>query len=84
VTSKLERLGLILFGAGVALLTEHIINFGASFTYPPYLDHGLYGLIMIIISFIILARRSGDDARPEQANLNAISGAPRQPSRGDA
>jgi len=58
--SKLERFGYVLFGAGVALLGEKIVNYGASFTYPPYLDHGLYGLIMIAISFLVLARGEDD------------------------
>lgn len=54
---KVKRFGYVLFGAGVALLGEKIVNYGASFTYPPYLGHGLYGLVMVVISFIIFARR---------------------------
>jgi len=54
---KVKRFGYALFGAGVALLGEKVVNYRASYTYPPYLDHGLYGLIMIAISVIILARR---------------------------
>lgn len=53
----LKRLGYILFGFGIALLLEKIVNYGFSFTYPPILDHGLYGLIAVIAAFIILARR---------------------------
>jgi len=64
MVSKVKRFGYVLFGAGVALLGEKIVNYGASLTYPPYLDHGLYGLIMIAISFLVLARReNGEDAR---------------------
>jgi len=54
---KVKRFGYVVFGAGVALLGEKIINYGASYTYPPYIDHGLYGLCCIIISFVLLARR---------------------------
>jgi len=57
MVSKVKSFGYVLFGAGVALLGEKLVNYGASFTYPPYLDHGLYGLVMVVISFIILARR---------------------------
>jgi len=62
---KVKRFGYVLFGAGVALLGEKLVNYGASFTYPPYLDHGLYGLIMIAISFIMLAKRSRGGAGHE-------------------
>lgn len=54
--NKREALGMILFGIGVALLGEHIIVHGCSFSYPPWADHGLYGLISIIISFFLLAK----------------------------
>ena len=66
---RVKRFGYVLFGAGTALLGEKLINCGASLTYPPYLDHGLYGLIMIAISFIVLAGREDDEdarARPSQ------------------
>jgi len=64
--NKVKRFGYVLFGAGVALLGEKIVNYGASVTYPPYLDHGLYGLIMVAISFIMLAKgkmRTRSDAQ---------------------
>lgn len=48
---------MILFGAGVGLLGEHIVNYGCSFSWPPIYDHGLYGLIAIVISFLLLAKR---------------------------
>lgn len=54
---KMRRLGYVLFGFGCALLLEKIVNYGAALTYPPILDHGLYGLIAIVAAFIILARR---------------------------
>jgi len=61
---KVKRFGYVLFGAGVALLGEKIVNYGASLTYPPnLLDHGLYGLIMITISFLILIKPARSDAR---------------------
>jgi len=63
--SRVKRFGYVLFGAGVALLGEKIVNYGASFTYPPYLDHGLYGLIMVAISFIMLVKRNGGGAGHE-------------------
>jgi len=58
---KVKRFGYILFGAGVALLGEHIVSYGVSFDMILQ-DHGLYGLIMIVVSFIILAKRRGEDA----------------------
>lgn len=51
---KLRRVGYILFGFGCALLIEKIVNYGFAFTYPPILDHGLYGSVAIILAFIIL------------------------------
>jgi len=61
MVSRVKRFGYVLFGAGVALLGEKIVDYGASLTYPPYLDHGLYGLIMIAISFFVLARRESHE-----------------------
>lgn len=55
--NRRKALGMILFGAGVALLGEHIYYWGCSFSWPPIWDHGLYGLICIVISFILLAKR---------------------------
>lgn len=53
--SRLCRAGLLLMGAGVALLIEHIVSYGVS--WDCILEcHGLYGLIMIIISFFILKK----------------------------
>jgi len=57
VNDRLKRLGYVLFGFGAALILEKIVNYGAAFTYPPILDHGLYGLIAVIAAFIILSRR---------------------------
>jgi len=54
--SKLKRFGYVLFGAGAALLGEHIISYGVS--WDMILDcHGLLGFASITISFIILAKR---------------------------
>jgi hypothetical protein len=52
-----RRFAYILFGAGAALLGEKLVDYGFSLTYPPLADHGLYGLIMIIISFLILVKK---------------------------
>jgi len=60
VLEKLGRLGLILFGAGVALLGEHIYYWGCSFSMPPWTDHGFYGLILIVMSVILLAKKEED------------------------
>ena len=57
MNDRLRRLGYVLFGFGSALLLEKIVNYGATFTYPPVWDHGLYGLIAVIAAFIILSRR---------------------------
>lgn len=57
MSGRVKRLGYVLFGFGSALLLEKIVNYGASLTYPPLLDHGLYGLIAVIAAFIILIRR---------------------------
>jgi hypothetical protein len=57
VSDRLRRLGYVLFGFGAALMLEKIVNYGAAFTYPPILDHGLYGLLAIVAAFIILSRR---------------------------
>ena len=56
--AKLRRFGFLLWAAGSALMLEKIVNYGAVYTYPPHLlDHGLYGLLMVILGFILLARR---------------------------
>jgi len=52
---KVKRFGYVLFGAGVALLGEHIVSYGVSFDMVLQ-NHGLYGLIMIAIAFILLAK----------------------------
>jgi hypothetical protein len=57
MSDRLRRLGYVLFGFGAALMLEKIVNYGAAFTHPPILDHGLYGLIAVIAAFIILSRR---------------------------
>jgi len=49
---KFRRLGYILFGFGVALLLEKLVNYGQAYT-PPILGHGLYGLIAIVIAIIL-------------------------------
>jgi len=85
MVSKVKRFGYVLFGAGVALLAEKIVNYGASFTYPPILDHGIYGLIMIIISFILLARRESGEGAGARASLSIVlARASDQQRRGDA
>jgi len=48
----LKRLGYVLFGAGTALLGEHIILYG--FTEWELFGHETYGLIMILLAFILL------------------------------
>jgi len=55
---RVKRFGYILFGAGVALLGEHIITYG--YTEGELLGHETYGLIAIIISFILLARTKNE------------------------
>ncbi len=56
--SKVKRLGYILFGVGLALLGEHVINYG--YTEWELLGHETYGLIAVIISFILLMRTKNE------------------------
>jgi len=54
--SEESRGALLLLGAGIALLVEHVVTYGVS--WDCIIEcHGLYGLIMIILSFIILRRK---------------------------
>ena len=59
---KLCRLGVFLVGFGVALVTEKIVNYGAVITPPLPFDHGLYGVISIVIGTILTYkyRKKGD------------------------
>ncbi len=52
--SKVKRFGYVLFGVGIALLGEHVVNYG--YTEWEFLGHETYGLIAIIIAFVLLAR----------------------------
>lgn len=53
--NKIKRFGYILFGAGAALLGEHIVTYG--YTEWEIFGHETVGLIAILISFVLLARR---------------------------
>ncbi|MHC1586606.1 MAG: hypothetical protein ACXQTV_03580 [Candidatus Hecatellaceae archaeon] len=56
--SRLRRLGLLCWAAGSILMLEKILNYGAIYTYPPhFFDHGLYGLILVAVGFILLAKK---------------------------
>ena len=53
----IRRFGSVLLISGITLLLEKYIMSGASLTYPPILDHGLWGLILTILGWIILIRK---------------------------
>lgn len=53
-SDQIRRIGYILFGMGVALLGEHIINHGG--TDWTLNCHGTLGLALIIISFILMRK----------------------------
>ena len=40
-----------MFGFGSALLLEKLVDYGKAYT-PPILDHGLYGLVAVILAVI--------------------------------
>ena len=50
----LERFAYIIFGAGIAWLGEHIVSKG--YTTWEIFGHETYGIVLIIISFILLAK----------------------------
>lgn len=50
-----RRAGLILLGGGSALLLEHVIVNGVSV--DGVMCHGLYGIIMILLSTYILRKK---------------------------
>jgi len=53
--NKKQKIGVLLFGGGSALMIEKIINYGAIYTYPPVIeDHGLLGLVLVVVSFFLL------------------------------
>jgi len=66
IINKVKRFGYFLFGAGVALLGEHIVSYGVSFDMILQ-NHGLYGLIMIVIAFILLAKMTPNIEVPNNA-----------------
>lgn len=53
---QVRRFAYVLFGFGVALLGEHIINHGYTEWNP--LCHGTIGLLAIIMSYLLLRRKS--------------------------
>ena len=53
----IRRFGSVLLISGITLLLEKYVMSGASLTYPPILDHGLWGLILIIAGWILLIRK---------------------------
>jgi len=54
-----RRFGSFLLISGITLLIEKYIMSGASLTYPPILDHALWGLILTIIGWVLLIRKEG-------------------------
>ncbi|MFQ6134729.1 MAG: hypothetical protein ACE5KU_02795 [Nitrososphaerales archaeon] len=52
----LRLFGGILFGSGVSLLGLHIYEYGYT-ELTDFIGHEWYGLILIILSFILLGRR---------------------------
>ncbi|WP_309492316.1 hypothetical protein [Candidatus Hecatella orcuttiae] len=64
-------LGAVLWAVGVGLMAEKLLRYGALYTYPPHLlDHGLYGLILVALSLLLLSKqekpvRGGALRRPE-------------------
>lgn len=57
--SQIIRFGTVLLISGITLILQKYICNGAIITYPPILDHGLYGVIMVIIGTIILTKIRG-------------------------
>jgi len=54
----IRRFGAFLMISGITLIIEKWIISGATYTFPPHvLDHGLIGLILEIIGFILLIRK---------------------------
>lgn len=52
----LVRFASFMLCGGIALVLEKYITTGAVVTYPPLPDHGLYGIILIVLGSIILTR----------------------------
>jgi len=52
------RGAVLMAGFGMALVIQKIVCCGAVVTYPPLLDHGLYGVILILLSAIILTKKN--------------------------
>jgi len=53
--TQVKRLGIVLLASGIALVLEHLINYG--WTWDVKLEcHGLYGLILFIIGWILASR----------------------------
>jgi hypothetical protein len=44
-------------GAGVALVLEHLYVHGNLFSIPPYTDHGIYGIALIVVGLLLVGRR---------------------------
>jgi len=51
-----KKLGYMLFGSGVTLLLEHVYLYGYSWGWSLQC-HGLYGLVAIIVSFLLLSKK---------------------------
>ena len=67
-TEKVKIFGYMLLGAGMALLGEHVINYG--YTEWELFGHETYGLIAIIIAFIILLKKPKKKKEAEYPRLN--------------
>jgi len=57
-----QRFGFILFSVGIALIGEHIISKG--FTDWELFGHETYGLIAIVLSYILLRRAKKIESEP--------------------
>ena len=53
----IRRFGSLLLISGITLLLEKFITSGATLTYPPILDHALWGLLLTIAGWILLIRK---------------------------
>ncbi len=53
----LKRFGTFLMFAGITLIIEKYVVFGATLTYPPLADHSLWGLLLLIAGWILLIKK---------------------------
>jgi len=56
---QIIRFGTILLISGITLIIQKYVCHGAVITFPPIWDHGLYGVIMVVIGAIILTKIRG-------------------------